>query len=113
MKRQIVSIVKYEKPFESVKKAVDLCNGLAHLPPKARVFIKPNILWWTTEGVFPKWGSLTTSRVVEDIVIILKEYHELKFTEIADILNSPTGTVKSLNYRGHEKLKKVLMKYID
>ena len=47
------------------------------------------------------------------IVIILKEYHELKFTEIADILNSPTGTVKSLNYRGHEKLKKVLMKYID
>ena len=47
------------------------------------------------------------------IVIILKEYYELKFTEIADILNSPTGTVKSLNYRGHEKLKKVLMKYID
>ncbi len=47
------------------------------------------------------------------IVVILKEYHELKFTEIADILDSPTGTVKSLNYRGHEKLKKVLMKYID
>jgi len=47
------------------------------------------------------------------IVVILKEYHELKFTEIADILNSPTSTVKSLNYRGHEKLKKVLMKYIN
>jgi uncharacterized protein (DUF362 family) len=74
MERQIVSIVTYEKPFESVKKAVDLCNGLAHLPPKARVFIKPNIVWWTTEGVFPKWGSLTTSRVVEDIVVILKEH---------------------------------------
>jgi uncharacterized protein (DUF362 family) len=74
MKRQLVSIVKYEKPYDSVKKAVDLCDGLAHIPTKARIFIKPNILWWTTEGAFPKWGSITTSRVVEDMVVILKEH---------------------------------------
>ncbi|MGD8646682.1 MAG: DUF362 domain-containing protein [Desulfobacterales bacterium] len=74
MKRQLVSIVTYKKPYDSVKKAVDLCNGLSHLPTKPRVFIKPNILWWTTEGTFPKWGSLTTSRVVEDMVVILKEH---------------------------------------
>ena len=74
MKKQLVSIVTYENPFDSVKKAVDLCNGLAHLPAKARVFIKPNIVWWTTEGVFPKWGSITTSKVVEDMVVILKEH---------------------------------------
>jgi uncharacterized protein (DUF362 family) len=74
MKRQLVSIVTYENPYDSVKKAVELCNGLAHLPTKPRVFIKPNILWWTTEGTFPKWGSITTSRVVEDMVVILKEH---------------------------------------
>ncbi len=74
MKKNLVSIVRYEKPLESVRKAVDLCNGLSHLPSKARVFIKPNIVWWTTEAVFPKWGVITTSRVMEDMVVILKEH---------------------------------------
>jgi uncharacterized protein (DUF362 family) len=74
MEKKLVSIVKYEKPYDSVKQAVNLCNGLVHLPRKARVFIKPNIVWWTTEGTFPKWGMITTSRVVEDMVEILKEY---------------------------------------
>jgi uncharacterized protein (DUF362 family) len=74
MKKHLVSIVKYEGPYDSVKNAIDLCNGLSHLPVKAKVFIKPNIVWWTTEGAFPKWGSITTSRILEDMVIILKEH---------------------------------------
>jgi RNA polymerase sigma-70 factor (ECF subfamily) len=49
----------------------------------------------------------------ERTVVILKEYHALKFSEIADIMNCPIGTVKSLNHRGHEKLIKILSKYID
>jgi len=73
MDKSLVSIVRYEKPLESVKKAVDLCKGLDHLPSKAKVFIKPNIVWWTKETVFPKWGIITTSRTVEDMVVLLKE----------------------------------------
>lgn len=46
-------------------------------------------------------------------VIILKEYLCLKFSEIAKIMNYPVGTVKSQNHRGHEKLKKILGKYIE
>ena len=69
-----VSIVRYEHPLESVRKAVALCRGLDHLPRRARVFIKPNIVFWTVEANFPKYGVITTSRVVEDIVILLKEY---------------------------------------
>jgi len=46
-------------------------------------------------------------------VVILKEYQALKFSEIAQILKCPIGTVKSLNHRGHENLKKILVKYID
>ena len=72
MKKQ-VSIVRYEKPFESVKKAVELCRGLDHLPPKAKVFIKPNIVFWTKAVAFPKWGVITTSRVIEDIIVLLKD----------------------------------------
>ncbi len=71
--KSLVSIVRYEKPVESVRKAVDLSKGLDHLPSKARVFIKPNIVFWTKEVNFPKWGVITTSRVIEDMVILLKE----------------------------------------
>ena len=73
MEKQIVAIVRYEKPLESVRRAVDLSHGLDHLPSNAKVFIKPNIVFWTRTTPFPKWGVVTTSRVVEDIIILLKE----------------------------------------
>lgn len=46
-------------------------------------------------------------------VVILRQYHALKFPEIAEIMKCPIGTVKSLNYRGHQKLLEVLSGYID
>ena len=73
MNKHLVSIVPYEKPLESVRKAVDLSQGLAQLSSNARVLIKPNIVFWTKAVPFPKWGVITTSRVVEDMVILLKE----------------------------------------
>lgn len=73
MSKSIVSIVRYEKPGESVRKAVELCRGLDHMPAKARVFIKPNIVMWYRKVPFPKWGVITTSRVIEDLVVLLKE----------------------------------------
>ena len=73
MNRHLVSIVPYEKPLESVRKAVDLSQGLEQLPSNARVYIKPNIVFWTKAVPFPKWGVITTSRVVEDMIILLKE----------------------------------------
>ena len=71
--KKTVSIVRYEKPRESVRRAVELSDGLRDLPAEARVFIKPNIVFWTRSTPFPKWGVITTSRVVEDIVALLKE----------------------------------------
>ena len=56
MKKQIVSIVRYEKPFESVKKAVELCGGLKDIPAGTKVFIKPNVVFWNKNTVFPPWG---------------------------------------------------------
>jgi len=71
--KQIVAIGRYEKPLESVRRVVDLSHGLDHLPTNANVFIKPNIVFWTRTTPFPKWGVVTTSRVVEDMIILLKE----------------------------------------
>lgn len=73
MGKPLVSIVRYEKPLESVRRAVDLCRGLDHLSSGAKVFIKPNIVFWTRATPFPKWGVITTSRVIEDMVVLLKE----------------------------------------
>ncbi|UCD80636.1 MAG: DUF362 domain-containing protein [Desulfobacterales bacterium] len=73
MKKKLVSIVKYEKPLDSVREAVELSHGLNHLPSRAKVFIKPNIVFWTKATNFPKYGVVTTSRIVADMVVLLKE----------------------------------------
>ena len=45
-------------------------------------------------------------------VVVLKEYHALKFSEIAEIMNCPIGTVKSLSHRGRQRLMESLSKYM-
>jgi hypothetical protein len=47
MGKRTVAIVRFEKPLESVQRAIDLSHGLDRLPSKAKVFIKPNIVFWT------------------------------------------------------------------
>jgi uncharacterized protein (DUF362 family) len=66
-----VSVVRYRQPVESVKSAVDRSDGLAQIGAGTRVFIKPNIVFWTRATAFPKWGVITTSRVVQDMVRLL------------------------------------------
>jgi uncharacterized protein (DUF362 family) len=73
MRQSLVSVVRYEKPGESVRKAVEMAKGLDHLPANAKVFIKPNIVFWTREVEFPPWGVITTTRVIEDVILLLKE----------------------------------------
>ncbi len=73
MTRPLVAIVNYRQPYDSVRQAVELAQGLTHLPKGIRVFIKPNIVFWTRSVPFPKWGVITTTRVVEDMVKLLKD----------------------------------------
>ncbi len=73
MPRYQVAVVRYKEPMKSLRRAVDLSGGLAHLKPGDKVFIKPNIVFWTKTALFPKWGVITTSRVVADMVAILAE----------------------------------------
>jgi len=73
MSKSKVSIVKYEEPLESVRKLVELTNLFDEIPKDAKVFIKPNIVYWNAVTNFPKWGVITSSRVIEDVVVLLKE----------------------------------------
>lgn len=45
MSKSIVSIVKYEKGSDSVRKAVELAKGFENLDINAKVFIKPNLIY--------------------------------------------------------------------
>jgi uncharacterized protein (DUF362 family) len=110
MSNYTVSIVRYEEPLTSVRRAVELCGGLDHLPAKAKVFIKPNIVFWSKSAAFPKWGVITTSRVVEDMVVLLKErgidditIGEGTVTTRPKDLETPAHAFESL---GYNRLKK-------
>jgi len=110
MTQSRVAVVRYEKSLDSVRKAVDLCGGLDHLPSHARVFIKPNIVFWTRVTAFPKWGVITTSRVIEDMVILLKErgieeitIGEGMVTRIPKDIKTPAHAFEALGYGALEK----------
>jgi RNA polymerase sigma-70 factor (ECF subfamily) len=57
-------------------------------------------------------GAITSLPEDEHLVVVLKEYQGTKLSEIANIMNCPVGTIKSLNHRAHKKLRKILAKYI-
>ena len=118
MQRFRVSLLRYERPYESVKRVVQYSDGLKGLSPDLHVFIKPNIVFWTKECSFPKWGVITTSRVVEDIVRILKEMGITKITIGEGIVTfrpkdrqTPMHAFKSLGYL--ELKKRYGIKVID
>jgi RNA polymerase sigma-70 factor (ECF subfamily) len=48
----------------------------------------------------------------EHLVVVMKEYQGMPYSEIAEVMNCPIGTLKSHNYRAHQKLRKILSKYI-
>jgi RNA polymerase sigma-70 factor (ECF subfamily) len=50
-------------------------------------------------------GAMATLRAEEREVVILKEYQELTFPEIAEVLDVPLSTVKTRLYRGLAQLR--------
>ncbi len=69
-----VAIVKYDGTLNSLRRAIELCGGFEELKPDHKVLLKPNILWGG--GVarkMPKYGVVTTSRIVEDLIQLLRE----------------------------------------
>ncbi len=74
MDKHRVAIARYEEKLNSVRKVIELSQVFEGLSGSEKVFVKPNVVWWNSTGNFAKWGVVTTSRVVEDTVAILKEH---------------------------------------
>jgi len=104
MSKNLVSIVKYEEPLESVRKVIELSKLFEGLPKDAKIFIKPNIVYWSSYP-HPKWGVITTSRVMEDTVILLKEYgiNDITIGEGFGLTSAAEDAFKKLGYRKLEE----------
>jgi uncharacterized protein (DUF362 family) len=105
MDKFTVSLVKYSEPLESVRQAVEMAEGLSRIKAGDKVFIKPNIVFWTAKTPFPKWGVITTSRVMQDMVALLAEQGVKNITigegvvlGRAKDLDTPRHAFKSLGY---------------
>lgn len=104
-----VGISRYEKPYDSVRLAIERAGGFPKLGSDAKVFVKPNVVTWILGGVFPKWGVITTSRVVEDTIRLLREagVRHIKIGE--GIVVAGAGrrqiTEEAFQYLGYYRLK--------
>ncbi len=74
MKKRVVSITRYESSLDSLAKAIEDAKGFEKLDPRKQVLIKPNLVGWDPYYPIAPYGVYTTSRLVEDMVILLKDY---------------------------------------
>lgn len=104
MEKPTVAVVKYERPAESLRRAIELADGFKDLKKTDRVVIKPNALTWDNNHHIPPYGVFTTTRLVEDLVIALKDFGcaDIVLAEGAVQLydDSPTsvGVMENLGY---------------
>jgi uncharacterized protein (DUF362 family) len=66
-----VSLVKYDGSRESLRRAIELCDGLRGLRHNDRVLIKPN--YGFRHKAMPPFGTVTTTTVLAGIIGLLRE----------------------------------------
>ncbi|MGB7296702.1 MAG: sigma-70 family RNA polymerase sigma factor [Candidatus Aminicenantales bacterium] len=57
-------------------------------------------------------GALSSLPEDEQLVVVLREYQGMKYSEIAEVMDRPVGTLKSINHRAHERLRHALARYL-
>jgi len=67
-----VSLVKFDDSLDSLRKAIELCQGFEKLGRNDRVLIKPNNCF--RHKIMPPYGMVTTSKVIDGVVQLLLEH---------------------------------------
>lgn len=72
--RNLVSIFKYDGTINPLRNAIEQCNGFSELKQGDRILLKPNLVWGGGgTNKIPKYGFVTTSKIVEDIIELLRQ----------------------------------------
>ena len=75
-----VALCKRKAERAGIEKAVSLCDGLKYLDRDMNVLIKPNLVAWVDKYPYAPYGVITTSRVIEEVVKLLKDFGVKKIT---------------------------------
>ena len=67
-----VSLVRFDGSRDSLRRAIELCDGFEELNKNDRVLIKPNNCF--RHKIMPPYGMVTTTTIVDGIVQLLIEY---------------------------------------
>lgn len=92
-----VGLVNYTTPYEWLKRAIGLAGGIKGISENSKVFIKPNFVVWFDGVPFPKYGVLTTARIIEDLVMLLNEHGITNLTLIEGIAKTDENSKSLLN----------------
>ena len=114
--KPLVSLVKYTGSPDSLKETIELCSGFEKLDKNAGVLIKPNLVTWDNQFTIAPFGVFTTTRLVEDLVIMLKDYgcRDISIGEGSVEFQKGTGTMDAYTGLGYNKLiKKYGIKLVD
>lgn len=103
-----VALGKYQKSPDSLIKTINLCDGFNRLKPSDRVMIKPNLVAWDERYPIPPFGVYTTTRLVEDLVICLKDFgcSQIAIGEGSVQIQEGVGTMKAFEGLGYMELAK-------
>ena len=103
-----VSIQKYTSSPDSLKSAIDLANGFKNLKPSDRVVIKPNLVAWDDQFPIAPFGVFTTTRLVEDLIICLKDFgcRDITIGEGSVVIKKGIGTDEAFAGLGYTALEK-------
>jgi uncharacterized protein (DUF362 family) len=67
-----VSLVKFDGSLDSLRKAIELCDGFGKLNRNDRVLIKPNNCF--RHKIMPPYGMVTTTKIIDGLVQLLLEH---------------------------------------
>ena len=103
-----VSITRYSTSPGSLKEAVTRCDGFSDLKPDSKVLIKPNLVAWDDQYPIAPYGVFTTTRLIEDTIILLKEHGcaDITIGEGSVEIKKGVGTMQAFEGLGYRALEK-------
>jgi len=103
-----VSLTRYESDSQSLQQAVQSCDGFAGLKQTDHVLIKPNLVAWEKRYPIAPFGVYTTTRLVEDLIILLKDFgcQHITIGEGSVVTQKGVGTMDAFEGLGYRALEK-------
>jgi len=114
--KPLISLVQYTGSPDSLREAVGLCCGFEQVGRNTSVLIKPNLITWDDKFKIAPFGVFTTTRLVEDLIIMLKDHgcSKISVGEGSVQIQKNIGTMAAFAGLGYTSLaKKYGVKLVD